>query len=210
MELKLAVQASIGFAIPITEMFQGRVVWRGVVYSALMTLAKMSTGLWLIRYSSLFSLDSFAKPFKVFLALITPHVHRPEKVRIERGRRHPPEQREPSSDIQHNTTDSSTQSQSTPSLPPKPKSLYPACILSLAMVARGEVGYLIASLAESNGIFGETPDGPSETYLVVVWAISFCTLVGPISVGSMVKRVKALSMQRTNTGSPDPLGVWGI
>jgi hypothetical protein len=79
------------------------------------------------------------------------------------------------------------------------------------MVARGEIGYLIASLAESNGIFGETSDGSSsETYLIVVWAISLCTLIGPISVGTLVKRVKALQMQRTNTGGPDPLGVWGI
>lgn len=34
---------------------------------------------------------------------------------------------------------------STGTFPPKPKSLYPPSILGLAMVARGEVGYLIAS-----------------------------------------------------------------
>lgn len=96
-------------------------------------------------------------------------------------------------------------------IPPKPKSLYPASILSLAMVSRGEIGYLIASLAESNKIFGETSDGSSsETYLVVIWAISLCTLIGPISVGTLVKRVKSLQIQRANTGGPDPLGVWGI
>ena len=101
---------------------------------------------------------------------------------------------------------------SVPSLPPKPKSLYPASILSLAMVARGEIGYLIASLAESNGIFGKNSQGSSETYLVVVWAISLCTLIGPISVGTLVKRVKTLQRQRenSNTGGADPLGVWGI
>jgi hypothetical protein len=96
------------------------------------------------------------------------------------------------------------------SLPKKPKSLYPASILALAMTAHGEIGYLIASLAESNSIFGNTSESSSETYLVVIWAISLCTLVGPISVGTLVKRVKSLQQNRANSGGPDPLGVWGI
>jgi hypothetical protein len=81
------------------------------------------------------------------------------------------------------------------------------------MVARGEIGYLIASLAESNGIFGEAAEGSSsETYLIVVWAISLCTLVGPVCVGTLVKRVKALQKERNGAGpgGRDPLGVWGI
>ena len=96
------------------------------------------------------------------------------------------------------------------SLPPKPKSLYPPSILGLAMVARGEVGYLIASIAESQGIFSsESSEGPSEIYLVVIWAISLCTLIGPILVGTLVRRVKKLQRLRGDIGS-DPLGVWGI
>ncbi|KAJ5702739.1 hypothetical protein N7488_010287 [Penicillium malachiteum] len=43
--------ASIGFAIPITKMFQGRVVWRGLIYSIFMIIGKMLTGLWLVRLS---------------------------------------------------------------------------------------------------------------------------------------------------------------
>ncbi|KAJ5376723.1 Sodium/hydrogen exchanger family-domain-containing protein [Penicillium cosmopolitanum] len=43
--------ASIGFAIPITEMFRGSVVWRGLIYSLLMMFGKMVTGLWLVRFS---------------------------------------------------------------------------------------------------------------------------------------------------------------
>lgn len=94
--------------------------------------------------------------------------------------------------------------------PPKPKSLYPPSILGLAMVARGEVGYLIASLAQSQGMFSSGSSGDiSEIYLVIIWAISICTLVGPICVGTLVKRVKKLQETRGNSG-PDPLGVWGI
>lgn len=78
------------------------------------------------------------------------------------------------------------------------------------MVARGEVGYLIASLAQSQGMFSSGSSGEtSEIYLVIIWAISICTLIGPICVGTLVKRVKKLQESRGASGS-DPLGVWGI
>ncbi|EED13294.1 sodium/hydrogen antiporter, putative [Talaromyces stipitatus ATCC 10500] len=97
------------------------------------------------------------------------------------------------------------------SLPPKPKSLYPPSILGLAMIARGEIGYLIASLAQSQGIFSNgTLKGSSDIYLVVIWAISLCTLVGPVAVGTLTKRVKKLQRLRVDSGGEDPLGVWGI
>ena len=99
---------------------------------------------------------------------------------------------------------------STGTFPPKPKSLYPPSILGLAMVARGEIGYLIASLAQSQDMFASGSSGEiSEIYLVIIWAISICTLIGPICVGTLVKRVKKLQEMRGNSGS-DPLGVWGI
>ncbi|KAF5855769.1 hypothetical protein ETB97_008469, partial [Aspergillus alliaceus] len=44
--------ASVGFAIPITEMFTGKIVWRGIVYAILMTFGQLITGLWLFRFSS--------------------------------------------------------------------------------------------------------------------------------------------------------------
>ncbi|KAL4947329.1 Sodium/hydrogen exchanger family-domain-containing protein [Aspergillus filifer] len=232
--------ASIGFAIPITEMFQGSIVWRGVVYAVLMTFGKMCTGLWLVRFSLSSGLARFVRVFEALIlyarSCIRPYAEPksendrqpPDAAGINMAQRDnrtaettPSEPAHPSNDEQESST---TQDQSAPqppqsqevhrqpssSLPPKPKSLYPASILSLAMVARGEIGYLIASLAESNGIFGDTSQGSTETYLIVVWAISLCTLVGPISVGTLVKRVKTLQQQRANTGGVDPLGVWGI
>ncbi|KAE8387035.1 Sodium/hydrogen exchanger family-domain-containing protein [Aspergillus alliaceus] len=163
--------ASVGFAIPITEMFTGKIVWRGIVYAILMTFGQLITGLWLFRFSSRLRISSILRVLKeLFSRITTPHNHPP-----------------------------------TSSLPPQPKSLYPASILGLAMVSRGEVGYLIASLAESKGIFGTSSGGhSSETYLVVVWAISLCTLLGPICVGTLVKRVKALQRERCECG--DMLG----
>lgn len=86
------------------------------------------------------------------------------------------------------------------------------------MMARGEVGFLIAALAQSRGIFaaqneesGIREDGGSTIYLVVVWAISLCTLIGPVSVGLLVRRVKKLQLQRQErSGGEDPLGIWGV
>ncbi|KAL2865006.1 cation:proton antiporter [Aspergillus lucknowensis] len=226
--------ASIGFAIPITEMFEGSIVWRGFVYAILMAFAKMCTGLWLVRFSPLSSLTTFVRVLGARLSYATSCIwRRPSRSVSEKARKSaqesgPAREDHTTAEARHsespesgNRVGTDTPSKSaTPiqrherpvsvSLPPKPKSLYPASILSLAMVARGEIGYLIASLAESNGIFGETSEGSSETYLIVVCAISLCTLVGPISVGTLVKRVKSLQLKRANTGGPDPLVVWGI
>ncbi|PZD23471.1 LpqC, Poly(3-hydroxybutyrate) depolymerase [Pyrenophora tritici-repentis] len=43
--------ASVGFSIPITRMFRGAIVWKGIVYTMLMVLAKLVCGLWLVRFS---------------------------------------------------------------------------------------------------------------------------------------------------------------
>jgi Kef-type K+ transport system membrane component KefB len=56
--------ASIGFSIPITRMFRAAIVWRGIVYTALMGVAKMVCGLWLARPSS-----SFHPPLILGLAM---------------------------------------------------------------------------------------------------------------------------------------------
>ncbi|KAK1712184.1 sodium/hydrogen exchanger family protein [Colletotrichum lupini] len=100
--------------------------------------------------------------------------------------------------------------------PEMPVSVYPACILAFAMVARGEIGYLISALAESTGIFSGgsgAPDQPSEMFLIVTWAITLCTIIGPICVGLLVNRVKrleALSGKGTNGGGRNVLGAWGV
>lgn len=86
------------------------------------------------------------------------------------------------------------------------------------MVARGEIGYLIASLAETDGIFAKSSSpsgqqqssGSSEMYLVVVWAITLCKVIGPICVGTLVKRVRKMQTQRVQSGGVDPLGTWGV
>ncbi|CAI7649768.1 unnamed protein product [Penicillium bialowiezense] len=202
--------ASIGFAIPITKMFSGQIVWRGIIYAILMAIGKMITGLWLVRFSSnpIAGLVSILrKPFTYAHSC----AKRTDKASKKKSRE---KTQAPNTVTNQGVSQSSPQSDgsrapSQLSMPPKPKSLYPSSILGLAMVARGEVGYLIASIAESQGIFSNgSSEGPSDIYLVVVWAISLCTLIGPILVGTLVRRVKKLQLSR-DQGS-DPLGVWGI
>ena len=83
------------------------------------------------------------------------------------------------------------------------------------MVARGEIGFLISSMAESQGVFhrpGEDAAEASELFLVVTWAIFLCTIIGPVCTGLLVRRIKKLEkashMSRGNAQAV--LGVWGV
>jgi Kef-type K+ transport system membrane component KefB len=90
-------------------------------------------------------------------------------------------------------------------------------MLGTAMTARGEIGFLIASVAASTGLFdskksqGQEQNNSSEIYLVVIWAVVLCTIIGPLSVGTLVRRVKRLEGKTGNERRIDgPLGVWGL
>ncbi|KIV87845.1 hypothetical protein PV11_03363 [Exophiala sideris] len=179
--LKPLFFASIGFSIPISKMFRGAIVWRGVIYATLMCIGKVCCGLWLIRFS--------------------------------------PQKGTPSTKNKDKTNSSRQKSW------PRPKSLYPAAILGCAMVARGEIGFLISAVAATDGIFStansrdgkEDPtDGASSTsdiYLIVTWAILLCTIIGPLTLGFLAKRAKRLQSERAQSregAAEDPLGIWGV
>jgi Kef-type K+ transport system membrane component KefB len=185
--------ASIGFSIPISKMFQGPVIWRGLVYTALMAIGKLCCGLWLVRFTT--PSPESRTPGPRTMTSSPEHSEPKSKRKRSRPRRHLP----------------------------RPKSLYPASILGCAMVARGEIGFLISALAATNGIFtSHDPTTPgeessnltSELYLIVTWAILLCTIVGPLSLGFLAKRVKRLQKGRNQDGGhgtmEDPLGIWGM
>ncbi|KAG9958207.1 Sodium/hydrogen exchanger, partial [Aureobasidium melanogenum] len=187
--------SSIGFSIPITQMFRGAIVWRGIVYTILMMLGKLACGLVLVRFTS--------TPAKVQL----PEDQRPTRTSASNettvGSK-PEQQQTPSAN--------SKRKRQAPRKLPKPQSLYPSLMLGSAMVARGEIGFLISSLAESNGVFGAVEGGgSSDIFLVATWAILLCTIIGPVSIGAMTNRVRRLQKARgTNTTKSDPLGGWGV
>lgn len=236
--------ASVGFSIPISRMFSGKVVWRGIIYSILMAIGKLICGAWLIRIS--FRVSQYSKVFRVFKAATslklwqcqgTNQVRSASKTQQDsrgnevKGVLKPQDREQPPSsnpatssaipitgddtqkpEEQHNQTISKS--------PQKPVSLYPSAILGSAMVARGEIGFLISSLAQSKGIFNSSSPEPSseadaDLFLMITWAIMLCTLVGPLCVGALVRRVKRLEKDSSSRNEHveqrrDVLGVWGV
>ncbi|KAI1214426.1 Sodium/hydrogen exchanger [Annulohypoxylon truncatum] len=211
--------ASIGFSIPITEMFDGTIVWKGLVYTALMIIGKMTCGAWLLRISVTPAISAkFAAAMKLLKPKIThlwTQVH--EKSTSSHNTAHTRRTQPPNSSPsdQERSTRTTTQD-SSDRTSVKPRSIYPASILGCAMTARGEIGFLISSVAESNQIFStaQTTAGKnSEIFLVVTWAIMLCTILGPLVVGLIVRRVEQLQQGVQRQGRSvrgDVLGVWGV
>lgn len=218
--LKPLFFASIGFSIPITQLFTGAIVWRGIVYTILMIIGKLVCGFWLVRFSGVPSLPLPAL-FKKDQAEKCAGIQSPTSKNKKR-KRHAVQTALDSASTHTDAaprsaavqTQANTSKKLTPSKIPKPKSLYPPLMLGSAMVARGEIGFLISSLAESTGIFSSGADGSSELFLVVTWAVLLCTIIGPLSIGVMVKRVRRLQRRErqggTRAGKEDPLGIWSV
>lgn len=161
--------ASIGFSIPITQMFTGRLIWRGFIYAFLMSVSKLVCGLWLIRFKHLAT------------TINKPKVKDTESCSTVR------------------TTETYYR-----------VNILASVLLGLAMVPRGEIGFLISSLAESNGVFSSNGEPSSsgtssDVYVIVTWAIVFCTFIGPVCVGFLVRKIK----KTTCAENASPLGIWG-
>jgi hypothetical protein len=196
--------ASIGFSIPVRSMFTGSVIWRGFVYTLLMSLGKLACGLWLVRLQSPSWLERWwPKMFKAKRA-------RPDStsdIGNASDETRPKATAVLSSEPeQHSSSSADTNSSPKSPNPRKPLSLYPPMILGSAMVARGEIGFLISSLAKANGVFGEEANG--MLFLVVTWAIVLCTIIGPLGVGAALRRLRTVVMRKED--GRDILGVWGV
>ncbi|KAK8862021.1 Cation/H(+) antiporter 17 [Apiospora arundinis] len=227
--------ASIGFSIPITRMFSGPVVWRGIIYAILMVLGKTLCGAWLVRFpvsiSSFFGgmYASASRTLRVVLQNIT----RPGRLIHQKQRGEGKESRVTENQEQSTgpmTSESQAGGPAASASPEqakksgqagKPLSLYPSGIVSCAMVARGEIGFLISSVAESKGIFRSSSsssaseeEGASEIFLIITWAIVVCTILGPLCVGLLVRRVKKLEGRsapgQVEGNKKNVLGVWGV
>ncbi|KAK9461515.1 Sodium/hydrogen exchanger family-domain-containing protein [Lipomyces oligophaga] len=208
--------ASIGFSIPITDMLRGAIIWKGLVYASLMIIAKLVCGLWLLKFSMS---TTFVKRVISWMkgSKISYLFSQTSKFNSSL----PPEFSETDPEpLQDQILEISEVNQRTPSaehiesVESKSRSIYPASILGWAMVARGEIGFLISSVGEANEIFRQNPKSQqsSDIFLVVTWAIVLCTIVGPLAVGLLVRRVNKLqgSKGRENTQiRGDVLGKWG-
>ncbi|KAH7116999.1 Sodium/hydrogen exchanger family-domain-containing protein [Dendryphion nanum] len=205
--------ASIGFSIPITRMFNGNIVWRGIVYTILMTSGKLVCGLWLVRIAKIPDLRFLRSLIKTKLPTM-PHIwgRGARKGRQGEARNHHGGQ-EPVA-LSESSSRSAPHMQTPPA--PKPFSIHPPLILALAMTARGEIGFLISAVAESKGIFASANDsseGESDLFLIVTWAIVLCTTIGPFGVGLCARRVKNLEAKKNKQqegAGRDVLGPWGV
>ncbi|KAI8948994.1 Sodium/hydrogen exchanger [Xylaria longipes] len=225
--------ASIGFSIPTSQLFVGEIVWRGIIYSILMIIGKLVCGLWLVRFpisasGVLRSVASFmSSKYGQTVSRIRPWSLRPTTKST--GAHEPQSNENPPTQtpccMELSTPRASVGARpnefvssilnSELATPPKPLSLYPAAVMGCAMVARGEIGFLISSMAESQGVFrrpDENVSEASELFLVVTWAIFVCTILGPICTGLLVRRIKKLekASETSGGGSRDVLGVWGV
>ena len=211
--------ASVGFSIPITRMFRGAIVWRGVIYTVLMAFAKIVCGFWLVRLSTA-PTQTIHRVIKGFKLPAVPHLWGQSKAPVtvtQQSSTTSSEQPTAGAEAEAVTSASvfTSDRRSSPN-PPKPISVHPPLILALAMCARGEIGFLISGVAESNGVFSQSrvaSTEPSDIFLVVTWAIVLCTMIGPLGVGLSVRRVKKLEerKERQQEGAArDVLGVWGV
>lgn len=165
--------ASIGFGIPIKSLFDGKTLWQGVVYSAIMLVSKLVCGAFvLVDYCFWKWRRSKGRKLSANTAAIGM-----TGCSAAAGAK-------PADDATvGKTTFPPSQQNSTPRQP----SLWPvATLLGSAMVARGEISLLIVNVARE-----ASPQlMPDDLFYLTVWATLLCTIIGPVAVGLIVKSLE--------------------
>ncbi|OGM49010.1 CPA2 familytransporter [Aspergillus bombycis] len=135
--------ASIGFAIPFVELWTGKRIWRGILYTLLMVVAKFVVGIWI--------------PIWKYLPGTKSKAGKADK--------------------------ESSQAPDVPVETPKDNAtMLSALLLGSAMVARGEIGLLIIEIG-----YNSTEYVSEEGFITGVWAILLNTIIGPVTVGLLVR-----------------------
>lgn len=155
--------ASIGFAIPFLDLWTGKAIWRGVVYTLLMLVAKFLVGVWIIIWA-------YAKPSNVGGGS-------EEDMNVK-----PTGDEEEGSAIRSQSSRDTVYAARNKRSSRIKASIPPAILLGMAMVARGEIGLLIVEIGYNN-----TDYVSEDGFVTAVWAILLNTILGPIAVGLMVK-----------------------
>ncbi|KAL3464604.1 Na+/H+ exchanger family protein [Aspergillus heterothallicus] len=166
--------ASVGFAIPFVQLWTGKRIWRGVLFTLLMVVAKFIVGIWVPLWQVLFGSN-----------------RQKRKSDSQKGTQHKPPQdeeahtHEAATNIRDDNV-SLTNSEKQPSSGPSHNSTrtvwLSGLLLGSAMVARGEIGLLIIEIG-----YNETSYVTEDGFITGVWAILLNTIIGPVSVGLLVK-----------------------
>ncbi|GAA5896944.1 cation:proton antiporter [Sporobolomyces salmoneus] len=173
---------SIGYSIPFLELWTGQIVWKGIVYSILMLLGKLLVGGCIV-------LNDLILPPKA-----------PTGGGTKSGKE---EEKNSSTSTPTNTLaergshDKESLPLSTPSSTERTRretfmkeTLPASAFLGTALVARGEIGILVLQVAynsSSSSSSNSTRVLGTEAYLVSIWAVTICTILGPIGFGRLVK-----------------------
>ncbi|KAK0539489.1 hypothetical protein OC834_000044 [Tilletia horrida] len=208
--------ASIGFAIPLAQLFHGKTVWRGVIFAGLMGFAKCAAGAWILLADWI---ERRKEQQRAHLREIS------EDRGSQRGAEDREEQGSNPMTLDHvsqpthqggygpeaeATTAAATVDLELRSITrhtaifplPTPGSpaqenkrdvpAWPAAFfVGASLISRGEIGYLIINLANNVGNASEKDGGvallSAEAFAVGIWAITLNTLVGPLVVGIMLQ-----------------------
>ncbi|KAM0755710.1 hypothetical protein T439DRAFT_320422 [Meredithblackwellia eburnea MCA 4105] len=206
---------SIGFTIPFLELWTKEVVWKGIVYVAFMTVAKIVAGFTCLTPALKSILASWWRKVRDSRrkTINKPPNAKEEEQEIDlqeagqaTSRRDQVEgEAPPASDLEREEHHRSSPSPSSrppspdqvptpttpsPSPPPPPPPLHlllqQSLFLGLSLVPRGEIGLLVLQLANSRDL-GLLTD--QSAYLVGVWAVIGCTVLGSLLVGAWVGRM---------------------
>ncbi|KAL2812771.1 hypothetical protein BDW59DRAFT_176917 [Aspergillus cavernicola] len=137
--------ASIGFAIPFVQLWTGKRIWRGIIYTLLMVFAKFVVGVCIPLWGCW-----------------------PIRKKSGKG---------------DSRVDEETQAvQGNAKSRNRTTIWLSALLLGSAMVARGEIGLLIIEIG-----YNQTSYITEEGFITGVWAILLNTIIGPATVGVLVK-----------------------
>ncbi|KAF2715404.1 hypothetical protein K504DRAFT_478576 [Pleomassaria siparia CBS 279.74] len=158
--------ASIGFSILISRMFSGATVWYGIVYATKLVRLLLTPG----------ELRGILSKLKLLS----------DRARSVKGAQNV----QPFEAPGNGASPSLHQSLSLCN----PHSLQSLLIPVFGMNARDEIGFLNSAVVKPGGVFTSSRDTGSESsiFLVATWTIVLCTIIGSISVGLSMRRVRAL------------------
>lgn len=157
--------ASMGFAIPFVQLWTGKRIWRGIVFTLLMIFAK-------VRFTSIRSSLFSAHTLQFIVGIWIPLWDCVSTRNVPKLKAGPIVQGSPEGASRELNTGKSD----------RERTWLSGLLLGSAMVARGEIGLLIIEIGYNN-----TSYVTQEGFITGVWAILLNTIIGPVIVGLLVK-----------------------
>ncbi|CDR98867.1 uncharacterized protein SPSC_04442 [Sporisorium scitamineum] len=201
--------SSIGSAIPVKSMFDGTTVWRGIIFAGLMAFAKVCTGGWVhvadwieLRVTRRACQKERQKQGQagVDAAGGNGPVDVANPIEMQQGnngtfRSIIINDRVAAADL---GTEDYSRTDFVESAPVWPASLF----LGTALMSRGEIGFLVINIAYQGGLLSE------QAFNVGIWAIVLNTLVGPVSIGTLMRTQHGQNLLLRGTSSITHGGRW--